>query len=337
MRRFLAFLVAAFTFVWGFPALGQNTSIGFTPAGTAQTLSVTTASSTVQMANVPGSQVILWNIGSNEAFYKIGVSAAAAAATTSDYSLPAGAAIVLNVPQAYFIGAITASSTTTIRVSKGVGVPGLASLPSTVTVGGTVATTVADGANVVEGSTTDAASTVGGAGTLSAKLRLMATQLGTINTTLGTPMQTTGGTVGLVAGSAIIGNVRVDQTTPGTTNGIVQTPTSVSTGATTRASGTAAASNLVLKASAGNLYDLDVVVGATSGYLLLFDATALPSNGAVTPVFCDRVNSDGTAGGAKYAWPMPFSFATGITAGFSTTGCFTLTASATASFFGGYK
>lgn len=120
-------------------------------------------------------------------------------------------------------------------------------------------------------------------------------------------------------------------------SGVINTPTSVSTGATTRASGTAAASSQVLKSSAGNLYDLKVTIGATSGYLLLFDATSLPSNGAVTPVFCERVNSDGTAGGASFAWPTPFPFATGITAGFSTTGCFTLTASATAAFFGGYK
>lgn len=120
-------------------------------------------------------------------------------------------------------------------------------------------------------------------------------------------------------------------------SGVVNTPTSVSTGATTRASGTAAASSLVLKASAGNLYDLKVTIGATAGYVLLFDATSLPSNGAITPVFCERVNSDGTAGGASFAWPMPFPFATGIVAGFSTTGCYTLTASATAAFFGGYK
>lgn len=74
----------------------------------------------------------------------------------------------------------------------------------------------------------------------------------TINTTLGTPMQATGGTVGLVAGtavighvivdtapttavtiatapvlvagSAIIGKVGIDQTTPGTTNLVATTP-----------------------------------------------------------------------------------------------------------------
>lgn len=46
------------------------------------------------------------------------------------------------------------------------------------------------------------------------------TDADTINTTLGSPMQQTGGTVGLVAGSAIVGKVGIDQTTPGTTNGV---------------------------------------------------------------------------------------------------------------------
>src|SRR5258706_2177981 len=55
--------------------------------------------------------------------------------------------------------------------------------------GGGGAATIANGADVAEGSTTDAASTAGGTGTLSAKLRLMTTQLGTINTTLGFPFQ----------------------------------------------------------------------------------------------------------------------------------------------------
>lgn len=74
--------------------------------------------------------------------------------------------------------------------------------------GGGGAVTIADGADVTEGAIADAASSAGGVGTLSAKLRLMTTQLGTINTTLGTPIQTTGGTVGLVAGVAEIGNVK---------------------------------------------------------------------------------------------------------------------------------
>jgi len=55
--------------------------------------------------------------------------------------------------------------------------------------GGGGAATIANGADVAEGNTADAASTAGGTGTLSAKLRLMTTQLGTINTTLGSPFQ----------------------------------------------------------------------------------------------------------------------------------------------------
>lgn len=47
------------------------------------------------------------------------------------------------------------------------------------------------------------------------------TTLAAVLTALGTPMQATGGTVGLVAGTAIAGKFGIDQTTPGTTNGVV--------------------------------------------------------------------------------------------------------------------
>lgn len=57
------------------------------------------------------------------------------------------------------------------------------------------------------GATTDAAATAGSTGSLSAKLRLLTSQLATL----------IGGIV-LAAGNAIIGKVGIDQTTPGTTN-----------------------------------------------------------------------------------------------------------------------
>jgi hypothetical protein len=41
-----------------------------------------------------------------------------------------------------------------------------------------------------------------------------------LTTVMGSPMQTTGGTVGLAAGSTIVGKVGIDQTTPGTTNAV---------------------------------------------------------------------------------------------------------------------
>ncbi len=77
----------------------------------------------------------------------------------------------------------------------------------------TAAVTVANGADVAEGNTADAAATAGGTGTVSAKLRLMTTQLGTINTTLGSPFQA-GGVIGaLPAGTARVGYTSDDPCT----------------------------------------------------------------------------------------------------------------------------
>lgn len=198
---------------------------------------------------------------------------------------------------------------------------------------------IASGAMVDLGAIADAAATAGSTGSVSAKLRLMTTQLGTINTTLGTPFQAGGSIGNTTFASTQSGTWTVQPgNTPNTTPWLTtNTPSSAAGAAVTSASSTAAASNLVLKASAGNLYHLTATIGATSGYLLLFDATSLPSNGAVTPVLCYPVTSNGTNGGVGLEFSTPKRFGTGITAGFSTTGCFTLTASATANFFGGYQ
>lgn len=117
----------------------------------------------------------------------------------------------------------------------------------------------------------------------------------------------------------------------------VTSPSASSGAAVTAAASTAVGSNLVVKGSAGNLYQVTASIGATSGYLMLFNATTLPANGAVTPAYCVPVSSNGTNGYVAVNFDPPKPFATGITAGFSTSGCFTLTASATAAFFAGYK
>ena len=97
----------------------------------------------------------------------------------------------------------------------------------------------------------------------------------------------------------------------------------------------AVASSHVLKGSAGALVGVTVTIGATSGWLMLFEATSAPADGAVTPKYCRYVKSDGTAGASSVSWgDLPLTFATGITAVFSSTGCFTKTASSTAYFSG---
>jgi hypothetical protein len=90
-------------------------------------------------------------------------------------------------------------------------------------------------------------------------------------------------------------------------------------------------SSHVLKASAGSLYYLSVTTGATAGYVLIYNAVSAPSNGAVAPAFCYPVAANQFLSLSF----SPASFSTGITAAFSSTGCFTQTLSATAFFAGG--
>jgi hypothetical protein len=92
---------------------------------------------------------------------------------------------------------------------------------------------------------------------------------------------------------------------------------------------TAVASNLVVKASAGNLYHVACVAGASAGFLMVFDATSAPADGAVTPKIVRPIAANGSV---DIPFDTPYRFNTGITLVFSTTGPFTKTASATAYF-----
>jgi hypothetical protein len=89
----------------------------------------------------------------------------------------------------------------------------------------------------------------------------------------------------------------------------------------------ALASSLVLKASAGNLLSLVCETGGVSGYLMLFDATSAPVDGAVSPKWVSPVYANA---GGSWAWPAPLAFSNGVVAVFSSTGPFIKTASATA-------
>ena len=158
----------------------------------------------------------------------------------------------------------------------------------------------------------------------------------------------------LAAGTNIVGKVGIDQTTPGTTNkvsigtdgtiavntalpaganaigGVYQAPSASSSFAITPGSSSALESNHVLKGSAGNLYSLYVVTGSVGGYLMTFNATSAPVDGAVTPVECIPVPAN-SIGSLDFA-VIPDNYSTGIVAVFSSTGPLTKTASATAFF-----
>jgi hypothetical protein len=110
-------------------------------------------------------------------------------------------------------------------------------------------------------------------------------------------------------------------------------------GAITAAQSGAAESNHVLKASAGNLYNA-YATSTVAGYLMIFNSTSAPADGAVTPQDC--IPSSLTQAGIYAASinynPGPIEpFTIGITVVWSSTGCFTKTASATAFIHGVVK
>lgn len=86
-------------------------------------------------------------------------------------------------------------------------------------------------------------------------------------------------------------------------------------------------SNHVLRSKPGAIYGLSVTSGASAGYVLVFDATVAPADGAVTPVFCYQLPATSTV---SVSYAPAAAFANGAVVVFSTTGCFTKTASATA-------
>jgi hypothetical protein len=94
-----------------------------------------------------------------------------------------------------------------------------------------------------------------------------------------------------------------------------------------------ASSSLVLKAAAGNLYSV-YANSTVSGYLMVFNATSAPMNGSTTAGVAanNMVQCVGpsTSPFLSFNPGPPEVYSTGITAAFSSTGCATLTLSATA-------
>lgn len=87
----------------------------------------------------------------------------------------------------------------------------------------------------------------------------------------------------------------------------------------------AAANNLAAKAGPGRLYHVYAAnQTATAGFLMVINATAVPSDGAVTPLLCVALPASGTATMAFV--PSSAAFNTGIMAVVSSgANCFTKT------------
>lgn len=134
------------------------------------------------------------------------------------------------------------------------------------------------------------------------------------------------------AGTAIIGKVGLDQTTPGTTNGVTIAPSSASAVGIAAVASSAAEACHVLKAAAGNLYGVSGTIGA-AGWIMIFNATSAPADGAVTPVAWAQPTTSGSW--AINYGTIPLALSTGITVCASSTGPFTKTAYSTSTVFSG--
>ena len=134
MRKLkIALLCGALACASPTPLFAQASQAGITPCG-GGTLAVTGTSSNVQLSTC-GPVAIVYNISTQEAFYALGSTSATAAvaqsSTTSpvasQYSIPGNTYVVINVPNAgapaWYLAAITATSTTTLRIVQGYAAP----------------------------------------------------------------------------------------------------------------------------------------------------------------------------------------------------------------------
>jgi hypothetical protein len=275
-------------------------------------ISVTTSSAATQL---PATGLTLWacNTGANDAYLTLGSSNAVTttiatgswlkASTCTGYDLyPPG----LAGPYTW-IALIGSGGATVVYVEAGMGTPPAALASSGGGGGGGGAVTVADGADVALGLTTQAPASVPTSGTGATLIELTKALVNLINTN----------TVTLGPATAA--------------NSVPITP-----GAITPVVSAAAESSHVLKASAGNFYSAYATnLTTTAGFLLIFNATSAPADGAVTPLACVPLPASGN--GSINNKPGPYQvYSTGITAVVSSAAtCFTKTTGVITAFISG--
>lgn len=168
----------------------------------------------------------------------------------------------------------------------------------------TLGQTLVDGANATHGITTGAAVTTDTAGTLQQYLRglvkLIAAGINVVVTNSNTNGQKT------MANSAPVVLASDQAAIPATA-----AVTATANGATASRINAAASTNATsLKASAGQLYTIDVFnAAAYNVFLKLYNKASAPTVGTDTPVMTIPIQA---GGGYSKTWPMGFSFATGI-------------------------
>lgn len=194
-------------------------------------------------------------------------------------------------------------------------------LATTATNTGTIAGAVS--ASVMQSNTkqVNGVTTLAGAG---------AVGTGSQRVAVGQDTTTIAGSAPGTAGTPSPNVVSVQGVSGGTPAPVTSAPSSSSSSGLSPSSTSALASNQTVKGSAGNLYSFEVsadsTLSAAAWWIMVYNATTAPADGAVTPAKCYAQPAGVTSYAAAFYIPVQFS--SGITIGVSTTGCFTKTASA---------
>jgi hypothetical protein len=147
----------------------------------------------------------------------------------------------------------------------------------------------------------------------------VATGHGTAAGSLRVELPTDGtGVVGINAGTNVIGNVRIDQTTSGTTNAVVPVPITGAASALTAAGLSTVTISQTVKASAGNIYAIAYQNGAASVCWVQCVNSAGAGTLGTAPIFSIPMGASATGFVNVPDFAMA-QFGTGIACGISTT------------------
>lgn len=204
--------------------------------------------------------------------------------------------------------------------------------------GGGGAVTVADGADVAQGTTTDGACAGDATSGCTALQRLsrIAARLTSLITALGSPFQAGGSIGNTTFGATQATAANLNATVVGTGTFAVQPGPSTSGGLSVYFVQPAASDNhVVIKAGAGQVYKVTATNNsATVNYLRLYNATTgfNGCNSATNLVYQVAIPASTSVGGISDSWDLGMAFATGIsicvTSGYATTDTTNATASA---------
>jgi hypothetical protein len=258
-----------------------------------------------------------------------GVLTTVGAVTAITNALPAGSNAIgkLAANSGVIIGAVEIAASQTIGIAAGSAVIGHIILDS----GAVNATLAAETTKVIGTVNVAASQTIGlaagaavighvivdsGSITIGAALPAGTNGIGKLTAnsgvTIGAVEIAAAQTLGLVAGTALVGKVGLDQTTPGTTNAVADQP--VTSGGLSISSflSTAAVQSTAVKASAGQVYGLRFFnIGAGPVYVRLYNQTTAPGSGD-TPVWRGIVPGNTAGAGFSLTFDKGLAFGTGI-------------------------